>query len=68
MRRRVPTAVLSATAGLVLLWHTGESGAQPVLDTGPDAEVTVDGLYRVHPSTAAFGQKQTFGRAVLLAN
>lgn len=50
MRRSVPTAVLSATAGLVLLWHTGESGAQPLLDTGPDAEVTVDGLYRVHPS------------------
>ncbi len=50
MRRRVPTAVLSATAGLVLLWHTGESSAQPVLDTGPDAEVTVDGLYRVHPA------------------
>ncbi len=50
MRRRVPTAVLSAAAGLVLLWHTGESGAQPVLESGPDAEVTGDGLYRVHPS------------------
>ncbi|MCZ6760176.1 MAG: hypothetical protein O7D29_07365, partial [Gemmatimonadetes bacterium] len=50
MRRRVPTAVLSAAAGLVLLWHTGESGAQPVLVTGPDAEVTGDGLYRVDPS------------------
>ena len=50
MRRRVPTVVLSATAGLVLFWHTGESGAQPLQDTGPDAEVTVDGLYRVHPS------------------
>ena len=50
MRRRVPTAVLSAAAGLVVLWHTGESGAQPVLVTGPDAEVTGDGLYRVDPS------------------
>ena len=50
MRRRVPTAVLSAAAGLVLLWHTGDSGAQPVLETGPDAEVTGDGLYPVHPS------------------
>ncbi len=50
MRRRVPTAVLSAAAGLVLLWHAGKTGAQPVLETGPDAEVTGDGLYRVHPS------------------
>ncbi len=43
-------AVLSAAAGLVLLWHTGDSGAQPVLETGPDVEVTGDGLYPVHPS------------------
>ena len=50
MRRRVPTAVLSAAAGLVLLWHAGKTGAQPVLETGPDAEVTGDGLSRVHPS------------------
>ncbi len=50
MRRRVPTGVLFAAAGLVLLWHTGESGAQPVLETGPDAEVTADGLHPVHPS------------------
>ncbi len=50
MTRRVPTAVLSAAAGLVLLWHTGESGAQPILATGPDAEVTADGLYPLDPS------------------
>ena len=44
------TVVLSAAAGSVLLWHMGESVAQPVLETGPDAEVTADGLYPVHPS------------------
>ncbi len=50
MRRRLLTVVLSAAAGSVLLWHMGESVAQPVLETGPDAEVTADGLYPVHPS------------------
>ena len=50
MRRRLPTTVLSAAAGLVLLWNAGESGAQAILATGPDAEVTEDGLHRVDPS------------------
>lgn len=50
MRNRLPTTVLSAAAGLVLLWHAGESGAQTVLASGPDAEVTDDGLHRVDPS------------------
>ncbi len=50
MRRRLLTVVLSAAAGSVLLWHMGESVAQPVLETGPDAEVTADGFYPVHPS------------------
>ena len=38
MRRRVPTGVLFAAAGFVLLWYAEGSGAQPVLETGPDAE------------------------------
>jgi hypothetical protein len=50
MRRRIPPAILSAAAGLVLLWHVGGSGAQPILATGSDAEVTEDGLHRVDPS------------------
>ncbi len=50
LRRKVPTAVLPAVAGLVLLWQTVDIGAQPVLETGPDAEVTGDGLHRVDPS------------------
>jgi hypothetical protein len=50
MRRRLPKTILSIAAGLVLLWHTGESGAQVILAGGPDAEVTEDGLHRVDPS------------------
>ena len=50
MRRRLPTIILCATVGLALLWHAEESGAQAILATGPDAEVTEDGLHRVDPS------------------
>ncbi len=50
MRLRIPPAILSAAAGLVLLWHAGGSGAQPILATGADADVTEEGLHRVHPS------------------
>lgn len=50
MKRRIPPAILSAAAGLVLLWHVGASGAQPILATGPDVDVTEEGLHRVHPS------------------
>ncbi len=50
MKRGMPPAVLSAAAGLVLLWHAGGSGAQPILATGSDADVTEEGLHRVHPS------------------
>ncbi len=50
MRRRITPAILSAAAGLVLLWHVGGSGAQPILATGSDADVTEEGLHRVHPS------------------
>ncbi len=49
MRRRIPPAILSAAAGLVLLWHVGGSGAQPRLATGTDADVTGEGLHRVDP-------------------
>ncbi len=50
MRLRIPPAILSAAAGLVLLGHAGGSGAQPILATGSDADVTAEGLHRVHPS------------------
>ena len=50
MRLRISPAILSAAAGLVLLWHAGGSGAQPILATGSDADVTAEGLHRVHPS------------------
>ena len=50
MRRRIPPAILSAAAGLALLWHAGESGAQPIPVTGSDADVTEEGLHRVDPS------------------
>ncbi len=50
MRRRKPPAILTAAAGLVLSWHAGGSGAQPILATGSDADVTEKGLHRVHPS------------------
>ncbi len=50
MKRRIPPAILSAAAGLVLLWHAGGSGAQPILATESDADVTEEGLHRVHPS------------------
>ncbi len=50
MKRRVRTTILSAAVGFVLLWYTGGTGAQPILATGPDAEVTEEGLHRVHPS------------------
>ncbi len=50
MRHRIPPAILSAAAGLVLLWHAGGTGAQPILATGSDADVTEEGLHRVDPS------------------
>ena len=50
MRRRIPPAILSAAAGLVLLWHAGGSGAQSILATGSDADVTEEGLHRVNPA------------------
>ena len=50
MRHTIPPAILSAAAGLVLLWSAGGSGAQPMLATGPDADVTEEGLHRVDPS------------------
>ena len=42
--------VVSATAGVFLLWQSVDTGAQVVVETGPEAEVTADGLYRVPPS------------------
>lgn len=53
MKRRISTTILSAAAGLVLFWYAGGSGAQHVLATGPDADVTEEGLHRVDPSIMA---------------
>ena len=50
MSRRLTTILLSTAAGLMLLSHAGKSGAQSILATGPEAEVTGDGLHRVNPS------------------
>ena len=50
MRQRIPRATLSAAAGLALLWYAAGTGAQLILATGPDAEVTEEGLHRVDPS------------------
>ncbi len=50
MIRRIRTTILPAAAGLMLLCYAGGSGAQPILATGPDAEVTGDGLHRVDRS------------------
>lgn len=50
MKRRVPTTVLSIAVGLGLLWFSAGSQGQLRLATGQDANVTDDGLHRVHPS------------------
>ncbi|MGI9259756.1 MAG: hypothetical protein ACR2QQ_13055 [Gammaproteobacteria bacterium] len=50
MRLNISPAILSSAAGIMLLWHAGESGAQPILAIGPDADVTEEGLHRVEPS------------------
>lgn len=47
MRRRIPPALLSAAAGLALLWYADGSRAQPILAIGADAEISEDGLHRV---------------------
>jgi hypothetical protein len=50
MRLKIRPAILSAAAGLMFLWHAGNSGAQSILATGEDADITVEGLHRVDPS------------------
>jgi len=50
MRCRWPTIIVCAAIGSVLLWHADGSSAQTAVATGPDVEVTEDGLYRVDPS------------------
>ena len=49
MKDRLP-ATLVAVAAPVLLWQPGASLAQVAVETGPEAEVTADGLHRVPPS------------------
>jgi hypothetical protein len=50
VRHRIPRTILSAAASLVLLWYAAGTGAQPILATGPDADVTEEDLHRVDPS------------------
>jgi hypothetical protein len=50
VRRSIRMAVLSSVAALVLFWYAGASDAQALLATGPDAEVSEDGLHRVDVS------------------
>ena len=50
MKHRIPTTILSTAAGLVLFWYAGGSGAELPLATEADANVTAEGLHRVHPS------------------
>lgn len=50
MKRRIPIAVLSTAAGFALFWYAGGSGAEIPLATETDANVTEEGLHRVHPS------------------
>lgn len=49
MSLRMPLAIVSAAAGLVFFSYPGAAGAQDVLATGDEAEVTDDGLHRVSP-------------------
>ena len=44
------TTVMRITAGLILLGYLGGIGAQPPLETGPETQVSDDGLYRVDQS------------------
>jgi hypothetical protein len=50
VKRRIRTTILFAAGGLVVLWYTGATGALPILATGPDADITEEGLHRVDPS------------------
>jgi hypothetical protein len=50
VKRRLLTTILSAAGGFVLLWYTGGTGAQPILATGLDADITEEGLHLVHSS------------------
>ncbi|HEY5623317.1 MAG TPA: hypothetical protein VIV14_06115 [Gammaproteobacteria bacterium] len=49
MRYQNLRVILFAAAGLALVGHTGTGGAQSILATGPDANVTDDGLHRIDP-------------------
>ncbi|HEY5623481.1 MAG TPA: DUF3313 family protein [Gammaproteobacteria bacterium] len=50
MKRKIPTAILSAAAGLMLFWYVGGGRAELPLATEQDADVTEEGLHRVHPA------------------
>jgi len=50
LKRKIPTTILSTAAGLVLLSYAAGSGAEIPLATDADANVTAEGLHRVHPS------------------
>ena len=50
MKHKMWPTILSSLAGTMILWYAGGIGAQPVLATGSDADVTEEGLHRVDPS------------------
>jgi hypothetical protein len=50
MKHKIWTAIPPILAGLIIFWYAGGIGAQPILASGSDADVTEEGLHRVHPS------------------
>jgi hypothetical protein len=50
MSSRLPAVIFSVVVGTIFFWYAGESITQPVLEVGPDAEVTGDGLHRLDTS------------------
>ena len=50
MKRVIPTTIVSAAAGLALLWCAAGSGQELSLATEGEGGVTDDGLHRVNPT------------------
>ena len=46
----VPKILVPAAAGLILFWQPATGAAQIVVETGPQAEITPQGLHRVPPA------------------
>jgi hypothetical protein len=50
MKLGILAGILPAAVGALLLWQAGESRAQPPTASGPNAEITREGLHRVNPA------------------